>query len=169
MSPEETHLQYRREAARARGAARRAAGRCYCGGELRVVGGRTFSTCSECSRRSLARKSKSKGKPADTITHNGETLPLAEWAARVGLTREGLRFRIRRWKSLEDALTRQKMTRQEVGAAAGRACAWEYDQTEPGCPRCHLHGEHVCLPESAAWYAQHRHDNGDATIGRANR
>ncbi|MHA6692043.1 hypothetical protein [Devosia sp. A449] len=43
---------------------------------------------------------------ADAIlTHNGETLPIEEWAKRLGIKPHGLRNRLRKGWSIEEALT----------------------------------------------------------------
>lgn len=57
-----------------------------------------------------------------TVTHNGETLSLAEWADRLGLDAGLLWSRIFReeW-SVERALTTPPMTRQQAGAASAAA------------------------------------------------
>lgn len=47
------------------------------------------------------------------ITFNGETLTRNEWAARVGVSRETMRYRVENW-SLEEALTTPPIKQNEV-------------------------------------------------------
>lgn len=47
-------------------------------------------------------------KPVETVTHQGLTLSIPEWADRVGLSRQCLRHRIKNGWSSERALTEPK-------------------------------------------------------------
>lgn len=46
--------------------------------------------------------------PVRTITFGGETLTLDQWAARINLTKESIRYRLNAGWPLEDALTKHR-------------------------------------------------------------
>lgn len=48
-----------------------------------------------------------------TVTFDGETHTIAEWADRLGLTRETLRHRLKKWK-LEEAMQPEKRKRDDL-------------------------------------------------------
>lgn len=87
------------------------------------------------------------------------------WAEHLKISMSSLKWRMLYWSS-EDAFTtigpRPREQRVRHGGSLDGVTR-EKEQTEPGCPRCHLHGEHVCTPP-AAYYAQFRKDGGDAAV-----
>lgn len=48
-----------------------------------------------------------------TVTFNGETHTIAEWADKIGITRETLRHRLRNW-TLEEAMQPEKRRRDDL-------------------------------------------------------
>lgn len=80
------------------------------------------------------------------VEFRGETLSQRQWAERLGITCTSLRARLINWP-IEEALS--TVGRREI--MSGAPGLYERDQTTPGCPKCGLHGEHVCTGDVTRW------------------
>lgn len=103
------------------------------------------------------------------ITFRDETLPLTEWAQRLGISPSVLGRRLDDW-DMERALTTPKLTtwRRTNGVKGPNKLppdresgAYPYGKR---CPVCTLLEPHVCKPTSAVYYATLRQDGGSLTV-----
>ncbi len=114
-------------------------------------------------RRARRRTGRPHGRVAAPITFNGMTKTVKEWAAWLGLSTDRMYTRLKRYP-LELALTAAPQPRRKLGRPACLPPDKELEAPVPGCQRCGLRGEHVCLPPSAAWFTEFRVDRGEATM-----